>query len=107
MNGDTLLSLKNASGFVLRFVSGVAVIFGGFAGILGFSARFTGGGIGDFGLCGKTNGFGFAAMSAGVPGWEVSPGVGALVEDLLLCCETKSRTFPITLSGDLDFGLAN
>lgn len=109
LNGETLFSFKNARGLAASPKSGVMPTFGGFAGILGFSARLTGGGMGDFGL-------GIvpirpplivgAAATTGVVSARSTPGAGVLVDDLLPCCDSKPRTFPSavvsTLSGDRD-----
>ena len=84
-------------------------MFCGFAGIFGFSARLTGGGMGDFGRTSVLTGAGLAAevgTSIGAVSTRSIPGVGVLVEDLLLCCDTNSRTFAradiSALSGDRD-----
>jgi len=84
-------------------------MFGGFAGIFGFSARLTGGGMGDLGRGGIPNGGAFAvkpAASVGAVSERSTPGVGVLTGDLLLCCDTKSRTLASaefsTLSGERD-----
>jgi len=84
-------------------------MFGGFAGIFGFSARLTGGGTGDLGRGPIPNGEGLAvkpAASTGTVSERSTPGVGVLTEDLPLCCDTKSRTLVnaelSTLSGERD-----
>ncbi len=107
LNGEILFSLKKAKGLASKPVSEGALIVCGFGGIFGFSARLIGGGIGDFGRVIVVVG---PALTVDVPeiiggvSARSRPGVGALVGDLLLCCETRARTLPkadvSTLSGE-------
>lgn len=107
LNGEILFSLKKAKGLASKPVSEGALIVCGFAGIFGFSARLIGGGIGDFGRVIVLAGPALTVDAPGITGTvpaRSKPGVGALVGDLLLCCDTRPRTFPnadvSTLSGD-------
>ena len=71
LNGETLRSFKTVRGRAANPASAAEKKVCGFAGIFGLSALLTGGGTGDLDL--------------GLLVFVSSPGVGALVEDLLLC----------------------
>jgi len=70
LKGETRRSLNGAEGFVVKFESGtfgIGPMFCGLAGILGLSARFTGGGTGDLGRA-RLIGFGSAPNSVASAG---------------------------------------